>query len=374
MAEKQTFTRYDQSFESIKHVSSNGVESWRARDLMLALDYGGWENFEKVIDKAQEACENGGYQLNNHFLARRKMVGIGSGARRIVADYWLSRTACYLIAMNGDPIQKPVIAAAQIYFAYQTIRQENFEKHFKEKERLKDYRKTIDDSSECEEEALARGLCDIHEFHDAGIRGLYGGFDETNLKLKKNVPAEDTLHRYMGSEELALNAVQSTQTKAKLKRENIQGGVDVNRVFENEGKNLRKYVLSSGGTPPEDLAVESDIHQLADKPEHRSLAAGMPQPLALESGRIERPRASPMRPGAKWPETARVQVLGVHNGLIQANGLGCQNFDNLAAAREVFHDLDIYKEGPRFTAAIGNPEKDPMRFETWKAAEIYSEE
>ena len=49
------------------------------------------------------------------------MVEIGSGARRNVEDYELSRYACYLIVMNGDP-RKEVIALGQTYFAVKIFR------------------------------------------------------------------------------------------------------------------------------------------------------------------------------------------------------------------------------------------------------------
>ena len=56
------------------------------------------------------------------------MVPIGSGAERAVEDYMLSRFACYLVVMNGDP-RKEVIAVGQAYFAVKTRQQELIEKY-----------------------------------------------------------------------------------------------------------------------------------------------------------------------------------------------------------------------------------------------------
>jgi len=64
-----------------------------------------------------------GVTPDNHFRQTSSMVKLGSGAQRRVPDYFLSRTACYLIGMNGDPT-KPEVAAAQAYFAVQTRRME----------------------------------------------------------------------------------------------------------------------------------------------------------------------------------------------------------------------------------------------------------
>jgi hypothetical protein len=39
----------------------------------------------------------------DHFAGIRKMVDLGSGAKREIDDIALNRYACYLIAQNGDP-------------------------------------------------------------------------------------------------------------------------------------------------------------------------------------------------------------------------------------------------------------------------------
>ena len=37
------------TFEGIKHISTDGVEFWFARELSNVLHYNKWENFAKVI-------------------------------------------------------------------------------------------------------------------------------------------------------------------------------------------------------------------------------------------------------------------------------------------------------------------------------------
>ena len=106
-------------FDSIRQQRPDGSEYWSARDLAPVLGYEKWERFADTMVRARFACDNTGQDARQHFLSAGKMVDIGSGARRTVQDFELTRYACYLTAMNGDP-RKSEIASAQLYFAAQT--------------------------------------------------------------------------------------------------------------------------------------------------------------------------------------------------------------------------------------------------------------
>ena len=128
----------EQTFENIKHINEAGQEYWLARELQQVLDYARWENFEKAINRAQKACLNTGFDIDDHFREATKMVELGSGAGRTISDFELSRYACYLIVMNGDP-SKEVIAVGQTYFAVKTRQQElieNYEELTEDQKRL----------------------------------------------------------------------------------------------------------------------------------------------------------------------------------------------------------------------------------------------
>src|SRR5215210_2138269 len=116
--------RHASPFEAIRQVSEDGIEYWSARDLAEVLGYKtNYRNFKNAIQKATVACEGSGQPVEDHFAEARKMVVIGSGARREVDDVHLSRYACYLVVQNADP-SKPIVALGQTYFAVQTRRQE----------------------------------------------------------------------------------------------------------------------------------------------------------------------------------------------------------------------------------------------------------
>ena len=107
--------------ELMKKVAPNTEEYWMGRDLQVALGYTNWANFESVIRKGIQACEGTGVNPQYHFVESSKMIEAGKGAMVKRADWFLTRYACYLIAMNGDPT-KPEIATAQSYFAVQARR------------------------------------------------------------------------------------------------------------------------------------------------------------------------------------------------------------------------------------------------------------
>ena len=117
MTELASFLPNSSPFDTIRRVRPDGSEYWSARDLMPLLGYDQWRRFAGAIERAQASCVNTGSDLQGNFAGAdnnpSELVG------RPSADYHLSRYACYLVAMNGDP-RKPAIAAAQAYFVVRT--------------------------------------------------------------------------------------------------------------------------------------------------------------------------------------------------------------------------------------------------------------
>ena len=271
MADLVTYS--EETFESIKHINEYGQEFWYARELQIVLEYTDWRNFSKVIEKAQTACTNSGAQINDV----NKMVEIGSGAERKVDDIQLSRYACYLIVMNGDP-HKEIIAVGQTYFAVKTRQQElieNYEELTENQKRIAIRQEMKRHNTALAEAAHNAGVIkplDYALFQNYGYMGLYGGLKAQDIKRRKGLKKSQNILDHMGSTELAANLFRATQTEEKLRRDNIQGKIEANRTHYEVGAKVRKTIKELGGTMPENLPTpEKSIKQIEQEQEKKKL-------------------------------------------------------------------------------------------------------
>lgn len=262
------FSYNESLFESIKHINEYGQEFWYARELQKVLEYVDYRNFELAIFKAMDACKNSNIEIADHFGETTEMVEIGSNAHRKLRSYELSRHACYLIAMNGDP-SKEVIALAQTYFAVKTRQQElieNYDQLSEDQKRLSIRREMIEHNKSLADAAKAAGIetqRDYAIFQNKGYQGLYGGLGAKEIHARKGLKKSQNILDHMGSTELAANLFRATQTDEKLRRENIQGKENANRTHYEVGKKVRQTIAELGGTMPEDLPTPNkSIQQL----------------------------------------------------------------------------------------------------------------
>lgn len=262
------FDEGENTFESIKHINEYGQEYWLARELQPVLEYAQWRRFEDAINRAKTACEKAGNDVADHFANVGKMVEIGSSTYRELEDYQLSRYACYLIAMNGDP-RKQVIANAQTYFAVKTRQQElieDFDQLSEDQKRLSIRHQMIDHNKSLSEAARNAGVetqQDFAIFHNKGYQGLYGGLGRREIHARKGLKKNQNILDHMGSTELAANLFRATQTDEKLRREHIQGKESANRTHYEVGAKVRQTIMDLGGTMPEDLPnPDKSIQQL----------------------------------------------------------------------------------------------------------------
>lgn len=236
-----------------KRGAPNGEDYWMGRDIQAILGYERWENFEGVVQKARTACKNSGVNPAYHFLDTTKLITAGKGAQRGRADWYLTRYACYLIAMNGEST-KSEVATAQTYFAVQTRRQEisDQEKRVALRERVTVSNRILFGT------AKQAGVTRYPLFNDAGYRGLYG-MGLADIKRRKMIPGKDNLLDRAGRAELAANDFRITQTQQKLERERVQGERSAMQTHHQVGEEVRATIKRIGGVLPEDLPIEEPI-------------------------------------------------------------------------------------------------------------------
>lgn len=240
----------------MRHIDEFGNEFWYARELQEVLEYSRWEKFLNVINKAKVACDNSGNEVPYHFHQLGKTINMPKNAIKTIIDYKLSRYACYLIVQNADP-NKEVIAMGQTYFAIQTRKQELIEKEYnmlsEDEKRFYQRNLTKKGNYSLNQVAKNTGVKNFDKFHNAGYKGLYNGETADDIAKRKGLRYREDILDNMGSEELIVNLFRISQTEAKLKRDNVKGEVNLNKVHNKIGAKVRKAIKSMDGTMPEKL-------------------------------------------------------------------------------------------------------------------------
>ena len=267
----------DQTFEDIKHINEYGQEYWLARELQPILGYNSWRRFSDAIERAKLACKNSGYEVDEQFADAVKTSPMPNGGVRELEDFMLSRYACYLIVMNGDP-RKEIIAVGQTYFAVKTRQQElieNYEELTEDQKRIAIRKELKRHNTALAEAAHDAGVIEPIEFavfQNYGYMGLYGGLKAQDIKKRKGLKKSQDILDHMGSTELAANLFRATQTEEKLRRDNVQGKAEANRTHYEVGAKVRKTIRELGGTMPEDLPTpEKSVQQIEREVERKKL-------------------------------------------------------------------------------------------------------
>ena len=244
------------TFENIKHIDEYGNEYWFARELMLALEYKDWRNFQKVIDKAVLSANNSVSSEKDWVVEVNKPIKTGKGKEEIIKDYKLSRYICYLIVQNADP-KKEVVALGQTYFAVQTRKQEITEQEYDslsdDEKRFYQRKLTRQGNYTLQKVAVSAGVKNMAEFHNAGYKGLYNGETADDIFKRKKLRYREDILDNMNEDELVANLFRTNQTKQKLIRDNIQGEEKAKDIHYEVGKKVRKAIADIGGIMPEEM-------------------------------------------------------------------------------------------------------------------------
>lgn len=252
---------YRQKLDGIRQTAPDGSEYWTARALQAVLGYERWENFAEAIGRAMEACAAADVVVENHFRGFTNMMEIGRGAKRATEDWFLSRYACHLIAMNADG-SKEEVAYAQTYFAIQTHLHEQAEQ-LTAIERRRLLRDRVKDANRgLHSAAKDAGVQRYAIFHDAGYKGLYGGLNVAEIKQRKGIQAKDDLLDCVDHTELAANYFRITQAQQKIAQQRVKDERLATRTHHEVGAEVRQTMKRISGTVPEDLPAAPNIKKL----------------------------------------------------------------------------------------------------------------
>lgn len=248
--------------EAAKRQTDDGVEYWMAREVYPVLGYSSLPKFRPVIERVIDALRANDLDPSHHVADVSRVMGGGKGSKLTVDDLFLSRAACYLIAMNGDP-SKPEVAAAQAYFTIQARRMELVDQQSDDDKRLKLREKVARSFRTVSGIAKNAGVRNHMQaiFHDARYHGLYG-MSSRDVKKRKRLHEKSNLFDHAAPLELSANDFQMNLASNVIENENIRGEQQAIKKNKELAADVRRVMQKGGATLPEDLPLAEPISEV----------------------------------------------------------------------------------------------------------------
>ena len=243
-------------FESCGH--SNGFRYWWASELAVLMGYDGLNSFRKAIERAMVTLTSLNVTIFDNIVQEQRTYD-----GKTFLDYRLSRFACYLVAMNGDP-KKVQVAKAQAYFVMWaeacrlSLEEADGVERVGIRAEISDHERSLSGI------AHKQGVTQYAFFQNAGYRGLYN-MNLAQIRRIKGVPDGRSPLDFMGKTELAANLFRVTQTEEKIKAEGTRGQNNLERAAESVGRKVRTTMMEISGKRPENLPAAEDIKQVHKK-------------------------------------------------------------------------------------------------------------
>lgn len=250
------------TFEDIKIQDETWFEFWSARDLMKSLWYKKWERFSLVIEKAKTNCENSDWKIEDNFLDEKEFfqeAGKTSKWWRPRENYFLTRYACYLIALNWDA-RLPEISLAKTYFASQTRKLELAEQEIENTKRLEARKKLAKSERQIEDTIYSRWIklpVEFATFKNKWIQALYW-LSVKALKNRKWIPDKRALADFDTEVELKAKDFIYAVTDHNIKKKQLNWKYILENELVENSKATRKTLIERD-IIPEELDKQEDL-------------------------------------------------------------------------------------------------------------------